>query len=128
MKGAFAFMGNRKAQFAPAANQHISAVVMETCPATVAATVKEHLLQRSKAGEDWHHEYGWAESFAIFGSRELAVFVKVEKVVMFDPTELKLKRGSVALKSAALQSHQEGYHVESKNAGQMVDNVKKVLE
>ena len=61
-------------------------------------------------------------------SRELAVFLKVEKVIMFDLTDLRLKPGIVALHSAALQGHQQGYHFERKKTGQMVENVKKVLE
>jgi hypothetical protein len=55
-------------------------------------------------------------------SRELAVFLKVEKVIMFDLTDLRLKPGIVALHSAALQGHQQGYHFERKKTGQMVEN------
>lgn len=109
MKGAFAFMGNRKGQLTPAANQKIFAAVTDSCSASVAATVKEHLLQRSKQVKTGIMSMGGHKSFTAFGTRELAIFANVEKMIMFDLTELK--PGSVALNSAAWQSHQQGYHV-----------------
>jgi hypothetical protein len=126
MKGAFAFMGNRKGQLTPAANQLIFAAITDSCSPSVAATVKEHLLQRSKQVKTGIKSVGGRKSFTAFGTTELKAFVHVERVVMFDLTELK--PGSVSLNSAALQSHQQGYHVRRKDTGQMVENVKKVLE
>jgi hypothetical protein len=126
MKGAFAFMGNRKGQLTPTANQIIFAAITNSCSPGVAATVKEHLLQRSKQVKIGIKSAGGHKSFTAFGTTELKAFVKVDKVVMFDLTELK--PGSVALNSVALQNHQQGYHVQRKDTGQMVENVKKVLE
>ena len=66
------------------------------------------------------------KSFAAFGTKELTAFTNVQKVVMFDLTELKPR--SVALNSAALQSHQQGYYIKKTDTGLIVENVKKVLE
>ena len=65
------------------------------------------------------------KSFTAFGTRALAAFVSVEKVVMFDLTELKA--GSVAMSSEALQSHQEGCRVHKTSTGVMVENVKRII-
>jgi len=126
VKGAFAFMGNRKGQLTPSANQRIFAALADSCSAGVATTVKEHLLQRSKQVKAGIQSTSGPKSFTAFGTTELTTFVNVSKVVMFDLTELK--PGSVALNTAALQSHQQGYHVHKTNTGQMVENVKKVIE
>jgi hypothetical protein len=126
VKGAFSFMGNRKGQLTPAANQRIFAAITDSCSAGVAAIVKEHLLQRSKQVKAGIQSISGPKSFTAFGTKELTAFVNVSKVVMFDLTELK--PGSLVLNSAALQSHQQGYHVHKTNTGLMVDNVKKVIE
>jgi hypothetical protein len=66
------------------------------------------------------------KSYNVFGMKELTAFLNVQKVVMFDLTELKPL--SVALNSAALHIHQEGYHLQKRDTSLMVENVKKVLE
>lgn len=92
----------------------------------MATTVKEHLLQRSKQVKTGIKSLPGPKSFTAFGTRELAAFVNVSTVVMLDLTELK--PGSVALDSAALQSHQEGYHVHKSKTGVMVEDVKELLK
>lgn len=126
VKGVFSFVGNRKGQLTPAANQQIFAAITDSCSAGVAVTVKEHLLQRSKQVKTGIKSLPGPKSFTAFGTGELTSFVNVSKVVIFDLTELK--PGSVALNSAALQSHQQGYHVHKKNTGLLVENVKRVIE
>jgi hypothetical protein len=126
VKGVFSFVGNRKGKLTPAANTRILAAITDSCSTGVAATVKEHLLQRSKQVKSGIQSIGGPKSFTAFGRRELAAFANVERVVMCDLVELK--PGSVALNSAALHSHQQGYHVHRTNTGLIVDNVKKVLE
>jgi hypothetical protein len=119
-------MGNRKGQLTPAANERIFVAITDSCSASVAITVKEHILQRSKQVKTGIKSMSGPKSFTAFGSKELAAFINVQKVVMFDLTELK--PGSVALKTAALQSHQQGYYTKKTDTGLMVENVKKVLE
>jgi hypothetical protein len=92
----------------------------------VAAAVKEHLLQRSKQVKMGIKAAKGPKSFAAFGTKELSAFVNVQKVVMFDLTELKPL--SAPLNSAALQIHQRGYHVQRQDTKTMEEKVKKVLE
>jgi hypothetical protein len=126
IKGAFAFLGNRKGQLTPTANQHIFAAITDSCSASVATTVKAHLLQRSKQVKTGIKAAKGPKSFTAFGTKELAAFVNVQKVVMFDLTELKPL--SIALNSAALHNHQQEYHVQRQDTRTMEENVRKVLE
>ena len=100
IKGAFAFLGNRKGQLTPMANERICAAITGSCSANVATTVKEHILQRSRQVKTGIQATKGHKSFTAFGTQELAAFVNVQPVVMFDLTELKPL--SVALNSAAV--------------------------
>jgi hypothetical protein len=125
IKGAFAFLGNRKGQLTPTVNERIYAAITVSCSANVASTVKEHVLQRSKQVKTGIQATKGHKSFTAFGMQELAAFVHVQPVVMFDLTELKPL--SVALNGAALQSSQHGYHVHRQTTLQMEDGAKKML-
>lgn len=125
IKGAFAFLGNRKGQLTPAVNQLIYVAIAGSCSANVATTVKEHILQRSKQVKTGIKATKGSKSFTAFGSQELAAFANVQAVTMFDLTELKPL--SVALNSAALQSSQQGYSVLRRTTTQLEDFAKKKL-
>jgi hypothetical protein len=125
IKGALAFVGNRKGQLTPTVNERIYAAITASCSANVATTVKEHILQRSKQVKTGILATKGHKSFTAFGTQELAAFVNVQPVVMFDLTELKPL--SVALNTAALQSHQQGYHVHRQTTVQMEDGAKEML-
>jgi hypothetical protein len=126
IKRAFAFLGNRKGQLTPAANERIFAAITDSCSASVATAAKAHLLQRSKQVKAGIQTTKGPKSFTAFGTKELTAFVNVQKVLMFDLTELKPL--SVALNSAALQSHQQGYYIHREDTKQIQEKVKKVLE
>jgi len=125
IKGTFAFLGNRKGQLTPTVNEQIYAAITGSCSANVATTVKEHILQRSRQVKTGIQATRGHKSFTAFGTQELTAFVNVQRVVMFDLTELKPL--SVALNSAALQSHLQGYHVHQQTTMQMEDGAKKLL-
>ncbi|KAI9775780.1 MAG: hypothetical protein M1839_000908 [Geoglossum umbratile] len=125
MKGAFSFLGNRKGQLTPMVNKQIYAAITGSCSANVANTVKEHTIQRSKQVKTGIQATKGHKSFTAFGTQELAAFVHVQPVVMFDLTELKPV--SVALNSAALQSSQQGYHIHRQTTLQMEDGAKNML-
>jgi hypothetical protein len=125
IKGAFAFLGNRKGQLMPTVNERIYAAITDSCSADVANTVKEHIIHRSKQVKTGIQATKGHKSFTAFGTQELAAFVHVQPVVMFDLTELKPV--SVALNSAALQSSQQGYHIHRQTTIQMEDGAKKML-
>lgn len=125
VKGAFAFLGNRKGQLTPAANQRIFAAITSSCSTSVANTVKEHILQRSKQVKTGIKAANGPKSFTAFGMKELAAFVNVQAVSLFDLTELKPL--SIALNSAALQSHQQGYHAHRQGTMVMEDGAKKMI-
>jgi hypothetical protein len=57
--------------------------------------------------------------------KELAAFVNVQAVSLFDLTELKPL--SVALNGAALQSHQQVYHAHRQGTMKMEDGAKKMI-
>jgi hypothetical protein len=124
-KGVFAFLSNRKGQLTPTVNKQIYAAITSSCSANVANTVKERILQRSKYVKTGIQATKGHKSFTAFGTWELAAFVNVQPVVMFDLTELKPV--SVALNSAALQSSQEGYHIHRQTTMQMEDGAKQIL-
>jgi hypothetical protein len=124
IKGAFAFLGNRKGQLTPTVNERIYAAITGSCSANVATTIKEHILQRSKQVKAGIQATKGHKSFTAFGTQELAAFVQVQPV-MFDLTELKPL--SVALNGAALQSSQQGYHVHRQTTMQMEDRAKTML-
>jgi hypothetical protein len=125
IKGTFAFLGNRKGQLTPTVNERIYTVITGSCSVNVATTVKERILQRSKQVKAGIKATKGHKSFTAFGMQELAAFVNVQHIVMFDLTELKPL--SVALNSAALQSSQQGYHVHRQTTMQMEDRAKKML-
>jgi hypothetical protein len=109
IKGGFAFQGSRKGQLTPAVKEQIYTASTGSCSANVATTVKERILQRSKQVKAGIQAAKGHKSFTAFGMQELAAFVHVQPVVMFDLTELKSL--SVALDSAALQSSQQVNHL-----------------
>jgi len=125
IKAAFAFLGNRKGQLTPTVNERIYAAITSSCSANVATTVKEHILQRSKQVKTGIRRTKGHKSFTAFGTRELKAFVNVRSVGMFDLTELKPL--SVALNSAALQSHQRAYRLHRRTTTEMEDGAKRVL-
>jgi hypothetical protein len=125
IKGTFAFLGNRKGQLTPTANERIFAAITGSCSASVAATVKAHMLQRSKQVKTGIQTTNGPKSFTAFGTKELATFVNIQPVVMFNLTELKPL--SVALNGAALQSHQQVYHVHRQSTMQIEVEAKKML-
>ncbi|KAE8447503.1 hypothetical protein EG329_010633 [Mollisiaceae sp. DMI_Dod_QoI] len=126
MKGAFAFLGNRKGQLTPAANQRIFAAITDSCSAEVAATVKAHMLQRSQQVKTGIKSAQGHKNFTAFGMRELTSFVGIQTVVMIDLTELKPL--SIALNSLALQNHQQGYRAHRQGTMQMEDGAKKMIK
>jgi len=125
IKGAFAFLGNRKGQLTPTVNERIYAAITSSCSANVATTVKAHILQRSKQVKTGIRGTKGHKSFTAFGTQELEAFVNVQSVGMFDLTELKPL--SVALNSAVLQSHQKAYRLLRLTTTQMEDGAKRVL-
>jgi hypothetical protein len=125
IKGLFAFLGNRKGQLTPTVNERIFAAIASSCSANVAATVKEHMLQRSKQVKAGIKATRGHKSFTAFGTQELATFSHVQSVVYFDLTELKPL--SVALDGAALKSSQQGYSVHRQNTLKMEDRAKQML-
>jgi hypothetical protein len=125
IKGAFAFLGNRKGQLTPILNERIYAAITGSCSASVATTAKEHIIQRSQQVKTGIQATGGQKSFTAFGMQELTTFVNVRSVAMFDLTELKPL--SIALNGAALQSHQQGYRIHRHSTMQMEDGAKKML-
>jgi hypothetical protein len=125
IKGAFAFLGNRKGQLTPTVNERIYSAITGSCSVNMATTVKENILQRSKQVKTGIKATNGHKSFTAFGMQELAAFVHVQHVVMFDLTELKPL--SVALNGAALQSSQQGYHVHRQTTLQMEDGANNML-
>ena len=125
IKGVFAFLGNRKGQLTPTVNERISAAITGSCSANVANTVKRHVLQRSRQVKTGIQATNGHKSFTAFGTEELAAFVSVQRVIMFDLTELNPL--SVALNGAALQSHQHGYHVHRRTTMEMEGEAKEIL-
>jgi hypothetical protein len=126
IKGTFAFLGNRKGQLTPAANERIDAAITASCSAGVAPTLKEHIIQRSRQVKTGIQATNGHKSFTAFGMRELAAFVNVQHVDMYDLTELKPL--SVALSSGELQRHEQVYHVHRQGTMQMEEGAKKMLK
>lgn len=124
IKGAFAFLGNRKGQLTPTVNERIYAAITGSCSANVATTVKEHIVQRSRQVKTGIQAAKGHKSFTVFGTQELAAFINVQPV-MFDLTELQPL--SVALNGAALQTYQQGYHVQRQTTTQLENGAKKIL-
>ena len=91
----------------------------------MANTVKEHILQRSKQVKTGIKAANGPKSFTAFGMKELAAFVNVQAVNLFDLTELKSL--SVALNGAALHSHQQGYHAHRQGTMKMENGAKKMI-
>jgi transcriptional/translational regulatory protein YebC/TACO1 len=125
IKGAFAFLGNRKGQLTPTVNEQIYTAITGSCSANVTTTVKERILQRSKQVKAGIQATKGHKSFTAFGMQELAAFAHVQHIVMFDLTELKPL--SVALNNAALQSSRQGYHVRRQTTMEMEDRAKEML-
>ena len=87
--------------------------------------MKEHILQRSKQVKTGIKAANGPKSFTAFGMKELAAFVNVQAVNLFDLTELKSL--SVALNGAALHSHQQGYHAHRQGTMKMENGAKKMI-
>lgn len=75
----------------------------------MAATVKEHLLQRSKQVKVGIKSVGGHKNFGTFGLGELSALVGMTGVNWVDLTEVR--DGSMAMSTAALQGHQNGYQI-----------------
>jgi hypothetical protein len=108
------------------ANERIYAAITGSCSANVATTLKKHIIQRSRQVKTGIQATNGHKSFTAFGTQELAAFVNVQPVVMYDLTELKPR--SVALNSAELQSHEQEYHVHRRSTMQMEEGAKKMLK
>ncbi|KAF8855606.1 hypothetical protein BDZ45DRAFT_804902 [Acephala macrosclerotiorum] len=125
VKGAFAWVGNRKGQLTPAANAKILAAITASCSGDVAATVKSHMLQRSKQVKEGIKRGSGHKSFTNFGIGELTSFAGTKDVIVVDLTEVKA--GSMALDGKALVGHQEGYRVQRQGTIKLEGVAKGVL-
>lgn len=112
MKGAFAFLGNRKGRLTPQLNAYILDSISATCGTGVAGPVKDHVLQRSKQVKAGIKAVGGKKNFDGFGRAELAAFAGTAFNYM-DLTEVCA--GSVALKQAQVDGMVRTHQMERKN-------------
>jgi len=131
IKGAFAFLGNRKGQLTPRLNEYIFRAITAGCVPAVAKTVKDHVLQRSKKIKtDIRSKSGKKKRFDEFGQGELASFAgmttAIGKLGVLDMAQVIPL--SVALNSAALNSHVDGYHLHRRNTADMMHSAKALLD
>ena len=111
MKSAFAFCGNRKGQLTSKLNERVFLAIANTCSPDVAATVKEHVLQRSgqvKTGIQAQRA-GGPKSFEKFGHSELTAFTSMSAIEVYDLTALQPV--SIAMNLTTLDGHQNAFHV-----------------
>jgi len=125
IKGIFAFFGNRKGQLTPRLNEYIFKAIAATCAPGVAATVKEHVLQRSKQVKKGIRAQGGKKQFDGFGRAELALFVGTNTVKFQSLAEVNPL--SVALNAAALDSHVQTYRIHRRNTTDMERGAKTML-
>jgi hypothetical protein len=109
VKGALAFLGDRKGQLTPKLNQHIYASVSTACGASIAAEVTKAVRQRSKQVKAGIKASGSHKSFTAFGMQELADLVGARSASVSDLAQLTPQ--SVALSSDDFQSRKRSYHI-----------------
>jgi hypothetical protein len=119
VKGAFAFMGNRKGQLTPKLNEHIFTAIMASCSPEVVVTVKDHMGQRSKQVKAGIKAAGGPKNFDNFGAQGLAAFAGVKSVAMFDLTSLNPL--SVAMNASTLQGYQNDYSLHRRTTTHLVN-------
>ncbi|KAK3390619.1 hypothetical protein B0H63DRAFT_557564 [Podospora didyma] len=112
IKGAFSWMGNRKGKLTPALNGQLFAALAAVCAPEVAATAKDHVLQRSKQVKAGIRASGGKKCFENFGKSELGGLVggvDAKQITLLDLTELN--PASKALDASALNTHVQDYHL-----------------
>lgn len=112
-KGAFAFLGNRKGKLTPGLNEYIFSSIAGICAASVSASVKDHVLQRSKQVKTGIRGLRGKKRFEAFGWAELATFSGASGVTIVDLAELCPL--SISMDSAAVNTHVGTYHNDRKN-------------
>jgi hypothetical protein len=128
-KGVFSWLGNRKGLLTPVLNNHIFQSITAACTPSVATTVKEHVVQRSKKVKTGIRSKKGKKSFFAYGQTELQSFAgltsNIGPLVIQDLIELN--PNSASMTSASLASHVEGYNIHHNNAYQLETHAKGFL-
>jgi hypothetical protein len=125
IKGIFAFAGNRKGQLTPRLNVYIFKAITATCAPGVAATVKEHILQRSKQVKAGIRAQKGKRRFDGFGQVELAAFAGTSMVKIVDLAALS--PGCAALNATALDSYVNTYRLHRRTTQDLEHGVRSML-
>lgn len=128
MKGIFACLGNRNGQLTPRLNQYIFESITASCAPTVAATVKDHVVQRSVRIKTAIKAKRGKKRFSEFGQGELASFAGMASIGALAVLDLaQAVPLSISLNSAALNTHVESYHFNRRNTADMEQSAKAML-
>jgi hypothetical protein len=129
VKGWFSFIGNRKGQLTPRLNEHIFKGITAACTPTVAASVKDHVLQRSKQVKTGIRAKKGKKSFEKFGEAELATYAgltsDIGPLVVQDLMEVNPV--SISMNSASLNGHLQTYDLHRKNTTNLESHAQKML-
>jgi hypothetical protein len=122
-------LGNRKGQLTPRLNEYISKSISASCSPAVEASVKDHVIQRSKQVKTAIKTSKGKKSFDRFGQAELATYsglksdigpLKIQDLTIWNPL-------SCFMNSASLNNHVGRYHMHRLNTTDLEGHAENLL-